>query len=48
MAHYEQFLLGKLTRIPGVTGVHSSFELRKVVSRTALPLGGVAGFTGPA
>ena len=40
MAHYEQFLLGKLTRIPGVTGVHSSFELRKVVSRTALPLGG--------
>ena len=39
MAHYEQFLLGKLTRIPGVTGVHSSFELRKVVSRTALPLG---------
>ena len=40
MAHYEQFLLGKLTRIPGVTGVHSSFELRKVVSSTALPLGG--------
>ena len=38
MAHYEQFLLGKLTRIPGVTGVHSSFELRKVVSRTDLPL----------
>jgi Lrp/AsnC family leucine-responsive transcriptional regulator len=48
MAHYEQFLLGKITRIPGVTGVHSSFELRKVVSRTALPLGGAAGFTGPA
>ena len=48
MAHYEQFLLGKLTRIPGVTGVHSSFELRKVVSRTALPLGGAAGLTGPA
>lgn len=48
MAHYEQFLLGKLTRIPGVTGVHSSFELRKVVSRTALPLGGAAGFIGPA
>ena len=37
MAHYEQFLLGKLTSIPGVTGVHSSFELRKVVDRTALP-----------
>ena len=38
MAHYEQFLLGKLTRIPGVTGVHSSFELRRVVTRTAISL----------
>ena len=36
MAHYEQFLLGKLTRIDGVTGVHSSFELRRVVTRTAI------------
>lgn len=42
MAAYEQFLLGKLTRLPGVTGVHSSFELRKVVSRTALPIGQAA------
>jgi len=40
MQHYERFLLGKLTRIPGVTGVHSSFELRRVVQRTALPLEG--------
>ena len=38
MEYYEKFLLGKLTRIPGVTGVHSSFELRRVVHRTALPL----------
>ena len=38
MTHYEKFLLGKLTRIPGVTGVHLSFELRKVVSRAGLPL----------
>jgi len=38
MEHYEQFLLGRLTRIPGVTGVHSSFELRRVVQRTDLPL----------
>lgn len=38
MQHYEQFLLGKLTRIPGVAGVHSSFELRSVIARTALPL----------
>lgn len=38
MAYYEKFLLGKLTRIPGVTGVHSSFELRRVLQRSALPL----------
>lgn len=38
MAYYERFLLGRLTRIPGVTGVHSSFVLRRVVQRTALPL----------
>lgn len=38
MTHYEQFLLGRLTRIPGVSGVHSSFELRRVVAKTALPL----------
>jgi Lrp/AsnC family leucine-responsive transcriptional regulator len=38
MEYYEKFLLGKLTRIPGVAGVHSSFELRRVVYRTALPL----------
>lgn len=42
MAHFEQFLLGRLTRIPGVSGVHSSFELRRVIHRTALPLDGVA------
>ena len=38
MEYYEKFLLGKLTRIAGVTGVHSSFELRRVVYNTALPL----------
>ncbi|MEM8660105.1 MAG: Lrp/AsnC family transcriptional regulator [Pseudomonadota bacterium] len=38
MEYYEKFLLGRLTRIPGVTGVHSSFELRRVVYRTELPL----------
>ncbi len=36
MSHYEQFLRGQLTRSPGVTGVHSSFELRRVVTRTAI------------
>lgn len=39
MQFYEQFLLGRLTRIPGVSGVHSSFQLRQVILRTELPLG---------
>jgi Lrp/AsnC family leucine-responsive transcriptional regulator len=38
MEAYQQFLLGTLTRIEGVTGVHSSFVMRKVVDRSALPL----------
>jgi len=38
MEYYEKFLLGRLTRIAGVAGVHSSFELRRVVYRTELPL----------
>lgn len=38
MEKYHDFLLGKLTRIPGVTGVQSSFLLRSVKESTALPL----------
>ncbi|MEX2479578.1 MAG: Lrp/AsnC family transcriptional regulator [Gammaproteobacteria bacterium] len=38
MTYYEDFLLGRLTRIEGVTGVHSSFVLRKVIAKTELPL----------
>jgi len=38
MQHYEQFLLGHLTKLEGVTGVHSSFVLREAVRKTALPL----------
>ncbi len=38
MRHYEDFLLGKLTRLNGVSGVHSSFVLRQVVHKTELPL----------
>jgi Lrp/AsnC family leucine-responsive transcriptional regulator len=45
MEYYEKFLLGKLTRIPGVTGVHSSFELRRVVQKTMLPLEHIADTT---
>ncbi len=36
MEAYQQLLLGKITRIDGVTGVHSSFVMREVVSRTIL------------
>lgn len=43
MEAYQEFLLGKLTRIEGVSGVHSSFVMRKVVDSTALPLDTLAG-----
>lgn len=38
MEYYQEFLLNKITRIEGVSDVHSSFMLREVVNRTALPL----------
>jgi Lrp/AsnC family leucine-responsive transcriptional regulator len=38
MDAYQELLLNRLTRITGVTGVHSSFVLRRVVDRTALPV----------
>ena len=38
MEAYQHFLLGKLTRIEGVTGVHSSFVMRKVIDRQNLPI----------
>lgn len=38
MDKYHEFLLGRVTRIPGVADVHSSFLLRKVIDRTRLPL----------
>ena len=38
MDEYQRFLLGKITRIEGVIGVHSSFVLRKAIDTTALPL----------
>lgn len=38
MDAYQDLLLNRLTRIEGVSGVHSSFVLRQIVERTALPL----------
>lgn len=41
MDAYQELLLNRITRIQGVTGVHSSFVLRRVVDKTALPVGKV-------
>ena len=38
MKDFQQLLLGKLTRIEGVTGVHTSFVLRPVFMHTSLPV----------
>ena len=38
MDAFQMLLLNKITRIDGVSGVHSSFVLRKVVDRTAVPI----------
>lgn len=39
---YERFLMDHLTRIPGVANIRSSFALKQVSYRTALPLGHTA------
>ncbi len=38
MEDYQRLLLDRITRIEGVSGVHSSFVMRRVVDKTALPL----------
>jgi Lrp/AsnC family transcriptional regulator, leucine-responsive regulatory protein len=38
MDAYQELLLDHITRIKGVTGVHSSFVLRRVVDKAALPV----------
>jgi len=37
---YEQFLMRHLTKFPGVNSIKSSFALKQVVYRTALPIAG--------
>lgn len=39
MDSYQDLLLNRITGISGVTGVHSSFILRRVIDKTALPIG---------
>lgn len=36
---YERFLMDRLTRVPGIASIKSSFSLKQVVHRTALPMG---------
>lgn len=38
MDAYQQLLLHKINRIPGVTGVHTSFVLRNVIHKARYPI----------
>lgn len=38
MDAYQELLLNKITRIAGVTGVHTSFILRRVIDNASLPV----------
>ncbi len=38
---YERFLKSVLTQIPGIANIQSSFALRQVVHRSALPVSGM-------
>lgn len=38
LEHYHKVLLNNITRISGVTGVHSSFVLDKVIENKAMPI----------
>ena len=38
LAAYERFLMNKLTRVPGVASINSSFALKQVTYKTAPPI----------
>ena len=38
MDAYQELLLNRITRTEGVTGVHTSFVLRRVLDKTAVPV----------
>jgi DNA-binding Lrp family transcriptional regulator len=48
IAAFQRFLLDHLTRIPGVASIKSSFALKQVSYRTALPLSHIEGASEPA
>ena len=39
LSAYERFIVDYLTKVPGVASIKSSFALKQVQYRTALPLG---------
>lgn len=39
LSAYQEFLMQKLTRVDGVASIKSSFALRRIAYRTALPVG---------
>jgi DNA-binding Lrp family transcriptional regulator len=38
LSAYERFLMDHLTRMPGVASIRSSFALKQITYKTALPL----------
>ena len=38
LEHFERFLVDKLTNIPGISNIQSSFALKQLVYRTELPI----------
>lgn len=38
LEHYQRFLVEKLTRIPGISNIQSSFALQQLIYKTELPL----------
>ena len=38
LEHYERFVLKRLTRIPGIANIQSSFSLQQISYNTELPL----------
>lgn len=38
MRHYEEFLLKRLTKLEGVSAVHSSFVLRQPINKNQVPI----------
>lgn len=43
MDAYQELLLNRITQIKGVTGVHSSFVLRRLVDKSGLPVNKIKG-----